>query len=79
MQNERREGKIAIYDSGIGGLTAMKILISAFPRERFLYFGDNEHAPYGNLEREDLLKLATANLKIILKEKVKVVEGGATE
>ncbi|MBK8499857.1 MAG: glutamate racemase [Flavobacteriales bacterium] len=38
---------IGIFDSGIGGLTVLRTLEEALPQERFLYFGDTAHMPYG--------------------------------
>ena len=42
---------IGIFDSGIGGLSVLKALRLELPNERFIYIGDNGHAPYG--ERDD--------------------------
>ena len=41
-------GYIALIDSGIGGISLLLELIKLLPNERFLYFGDNKNAPYGN-------------------------------
>lgn len=38
---------IGIFDSGVGGLTVLKALVRAFPRERFIYLGDTARVPYG--------------------------------
>lgn len=42
---------IGVFDSGIGGLSILKALRAELPRERFVYFADTGHAPYG--ERSD--------------------------
>ncbi len=42
---------IGVFDSGIGGLSILNALRAALPRERFVYFADTGHAPYG--ERGD--------------------------
>ena len=39
---------IGVIDSGIGGLSVLDRLVKAFPRESFLYYGDNDNSPYGN-------------------------------
>lgn len=39
---------IGIFDSGYGGLTIMKEIVSLLPRYDYLYLGDNARAPYGN-------------------------------
>lgn len=42
---------IGVFDSGIGGLSVLNALCGELPRERFVYFADTAHAPYG--ERGD--------------------------
>lgn len=39
---------IGVIDSGIGGLSVLDKLVKKFPLESFIYFGDNDNAPYGN-------------------------------
>jgi glutamate racemase len=38
---------IGVFDSGIGGLSILKALLAALPAERFVYFADTAHNPYG--------------------------------
>jgi glutamate racemase len=38
---------IAVFDSGVGGLTVLKPLLKAYPHERFIYLGDTARLPYG--------------------------------
>lgn len=40
-----------MFDSGIGGLSVLNALRAELPHERFVYFADTAHAPYG--ERGD--------------------------
>ena len=50
-------GGVAFFDSGIGGLTVLCECAARLPNERFYYFGDNRHAPYGNLSDKKIKKL----------------------
>lgn len=43
---------LGVFDSGIGGLTVVKALRSAFPRRDILYVGDTARVPYGNKSAE---------------------------
>ncbi len=43
-----RDLSIGVIDSGIGGLSVLNALVKKFPTESFIYYGDNENAPYGN-------------------------------
>ncbi|HUS01140.1 MAG TPA: glutamate racemase [Chitinophagaceae bacterium] len=38
---------IGVFDSGYGGLTVLKELVSKLPQFDYLYLGDNARAPYG--------------------------------
>jgi glutamate racemase len=42
------QGPIGIFDSGYGGLTVMREIVSSLPAYDYLYLGDNARAPYGN-------------------------------
>ncbi|MDY6794661.1 MAG: glutamate racemase [Actinomycetota bacterium] len=41
------ESPIGVFDSGVGGLTVVKAMMSRLPRESICYFGDNQRGPYG--------------------------------
>lgn len=54
--------KIGVFDSGIGGLTVLKELVSSYPNNEYIYIGDTKNIPYGNKTKEELLNLS---IKII--------------
>ena len=47
----RKEDYIAVFDSGVGGISVLRHLVRLLPGERFLYFGDSANAPYGTKSR----------------------------
>jgi len=49
-----RERPIAVFDSGVGGLTVLHELLVSLPQEDFLYLGDSARFPYGERSREEL-------------------------
>ena len=49
--------KIAIFDSGIGGLCLLSELRRRLPNAEFIYYADSDHAPYGEREVADVLSL----------------------
>ena len=60
-----KQDYIAVLDSGLGGLSVLRHLRRLMPGERFLYYGDSAHAPYGTRTRqevEDLTLRAVENL-----------------
>ena len=66
-------GYIAVVDSGIGGISVLYELEKAFPFEQFLYFGDNQNAPYGNRSKQNLLSLVINNIDILKKYPIKMI------
>ncbi len=50
------KGGIGFFDSGIGGLTVLAACEKYFKEGIFYYYGDNGHAPYGNLPPEKIKK-----------------------
>jgi glutamate racemase len=49
-----RELPIAVFDSGVGGLTVLHECLVSLPEEDFVYLGDSAHFPYGIKEPEEL-------------------------
>ena len=43
----RKEDFIAVFDSGVGGISVLRQLRRVMPGERYLYYGDSANAPYG--------------------------------
>ena len=46
---------IGVFDSGLGGLTAVRALWNILPEENLIYFGDTARVPYGGRSKETLL------------------------
>jgi glutamate racemase len=65
---------IAMFDSGIGGLTVLKAIIDSMPNENVVYFGDTARLPYGSKSSETVTRfseeivafLTTKNPKMIV-------------
>jgi glutamate racemase len=45
---------VAVFDSGVGGLTVLHELLVSLPNEDYLYLGDTARLPYGNRTPEEL-------------------------
>ena len=55
---EQDKGFVGVFDSGVGGLTVLGCLVAELPHERFVFFGDSAHAPYGDKPPEEVLELS---------------------
>lgn len=64
---------IGVFDSGLGGLTAVKQLRRLLPNENIVYFGDTGRVPYGSRSREILRKYVQQDIRFLLKHGVKMV------
>lgn len=51
---------IGVFDSGIGGVTALKELLRLMPQESYIYFADEAHCPYGIRSRTDICRYTAA-------------------
>ncbi len=50
----RRDDPIFVLDSGLGGLTVVRALLSRLPGERIVYFGDTARLPYGSKTKQTI-------------------------
>lgn len=64
---------IGVFDSGLGGLTAVKELERALPGERIVYFGDTGRVPYGSRGRDTIARYALQDTRFLLAQDVKAV------
>lgn len=56
---------IGVFDSGLGGLTAVRALWNILPEENLIYFGDTARVPYGGRSKETLLKYARQDVRFL--------------
>lgn len=64
---------IGVFDSGLGGLTAVKELMKVLPNEDIIYFGDTGRVPYGNRSKETIRRYAMQDASFLLSKNVKMI------
>lgn len=57
---------IGIFDSGTGGLSVFKEIRKLMPEERYIYFSDNAHCPYGEKSREYIIERSREITRFLL-------------
>jgi len=62
-----------IFDSGLGGLTALKELHSLIPGEPLIYFGDTGRVPYGTRSAATIIKYARQDAAFLLSQGVDAI------
>ena len=56
---------IGIFDSGLGGLTALKEIRRLFPEESLVYFGDTGRVPYGTRSVQTIGRYALQDMAFL--------------
>ena len=64
---------IGVFDSGSGGLTAVREIRSSLPSENIIYFGDTSRVPYGGRSAEILLRYARQDVHFLRSFDVKAL------
>lgn len=67
------DGKIGLFDSGLGGLSILKGLIEELPSEDYLFYEDSINNPYGNKSEKELLKITSKIVDYLLSEGCKII------
>jgi glutamate racemase len=62
---------IGVFDSGIGGLTAVRELFRVLPRESVIYFGDTARLPYGSKSADTVTRFSLEIARFLVKQEVK--------
>ena len=69
----KRDLPVAVFDSGVGGLTVLHECLVSLPHEDFLYLGDTARFPYGVREPAELRAFAHELAEILLDEGAKLI------
>ncbi len=64
---------IGVFDSGLGGLTAVRELNRVMPGENIVYFGDTGRVPYGNRSRETIIRYTKEDIEFLVKQDIKLI------
>ncbi len=56
---------IGVFDSGLGGLTAVKEIHRLMPKEDLIYFGDTGRVPYGTKSRQTIIQYARQDVAFL--------------
>ena len=67
------ERPIGVFDSGLGGLTAVRRLRQVLPGEDIVFLGDTGRVPYGEKSAAAILRYAAEDMDFLLRRGVKAV------
>ena len=73
MTEDKRRAPVGMFDSGVGGVSVLREAVRMLPHERFLFYGDTAHAPYGTKTKEEVLFLARQAVELLLDKGAKAI------
>lgn len=68
-----QQGKIAVFDSGVGGISFLHLAKKMLPEEDFLFYGDLANAPYGEKSTEFIQTRARQIIEFLLARGAKII------
>ena len=69
----KKTDPIAVFDSGVGGISVLKELLALMPNENFIYYGDSINAPYGTKSADEIRELTKKNADILIEKGAKAI------
>lgn len=64
---------IGIFDSGVGGLSVFREIRKVLPDEKYIYFSDNAHCPYGEKSKEYIIDRAREITRFMLEKGAEII------
>ncbi|MFM8560488.1 MAG: glutamate racemase [Solirubrobacterales bacterium] len=71
--SDPRERPIAVFDSGVGGLTVLHELLVQLPGEDYVYLGDTARFPYGSRSADELADFSMEIAEELLARQAKLL------
>lgn len=69
----KKQNYIAVFDSGVGGISVLRHLVRVMPNERYLYYGDSANAPYGSRPTQQIRQLTLAAAEKLTAQGIKAL------
>lgn len=69
----QKELSIGVFDSGVGGTSIWKEIVTRLPLENTIYLADSKHAPYGSKTKEEIISLSVKNTDYLISKGCKII------
>ncbi len=69
----KKSNPIAIFDSGLGGLTVAKEIQKVLPNESIIYYGDTARVPYGSKSKDTIIKFTREAVNFLQSHNAKCI------
>lgn len=70
---KKSEQPIGVFDSGVGGISVLRELMTLMPNENYIFYGDSKHAPYGTKTLEEVQQLTLQDAARLYEQGVKAL------
>ena len=70
---KEKNAPIGVFDSGIGGLTVAREIMTQLPDEKIIYFGDTARLPYGSKSQETIIRYSEQIKRFLESRNVKAI------
>lgn len=67
------QGPIAVFDSGLGGISVLRELLKVMPDENYIFYGDSRNAPYGLHTTQEVHDLTMENADFLVRKGAKAL------
>lgn len=67
------ERPIAVFDSGVGGISVLRELQALMPNEKIIYYGDSVNAPYGERSLSEVRSLTLSAVEFLIEQGAKAL------
>ena len=64
---------IGIFDSGVGGLSVFREIRKVLPDQKYIYYSDNAHCPYGEKSQEYIISRAKSITDFLISQGAEVI------
>ena len=69
----RQQDPVGVFDSGIGGISALIAMRRLLPGETFIYYGDTKNAPYGTKGTDEVIRLVRDVVRRLTDQRIKAL------
>jgi len=67
------DSPIGMFDSGLGGLSVLQILMKELPNEGVIYFADTARVPYGGRPPQEIVKINYEIIDYLIEQGIKLL------
>ena len=72
-RQNKHDGPVGIFDSGVGGLSVLREVRRQLPNEDLIYIADQAHVPYGNRTRQEVFRFSDGIVRYLINKQAKLV------